>query len=73
MDGLLQQGRFRRHRKLTTLEVKALGPSAAYEIGRFSMKTKGARAQELTGRYVVVWEKVGGEWKLAADIWNDGK
>jgi hypothetical protein len=20
-----------------------------------------------------VWEKVEGDWKLAADIWNDGK
>jgi hypothetical protein len=20
-----------------------------------------------------VWEKVGRDWKLAADIWNDGK
>jgi len=31
------------------------------------------RAAELTGKYVVVWEKVGNEWKLATDIWNDGK
>jgi hypothetical protein len=27
----------------------------------------------VTGKYVVVWEKVGNDWKLAADIWNDGK
>jgi uncharacterized protein (TIGR02246 family) len=59
--------------KLTTLDVKALGPSAAREIGTFSLKTKGATPQEVTGKYVVVWEKVGNEWKLAADIWNDGK
>jgi uncharacterized protein (TIGR02246 family) len=60
--------------KVSTLEVKALGPTAAYEIGTFSMKTKSPTAQqELTGKYVVVWEKVGGDWKLAADIWNDGK
>jgi uncharacterized protein (TIGR02246 family) len=59
--------------KLTTLDVKPLGPSAAREIGTFSLKTKGATPQEVTGKYVVVWEKVGGDWKLAADIWNDGK
>jgi uncharacterized protein (TIGR02246 family) len=59
--------------RLTTLDVKALGPSAAYEIGTFSMTTKGPTAQQLAGKYVVVWEKVGEEWKLAADIWNDGK
>ena len=59
--------------KMTTLEVKSLGPSAAREIGTVSLKTKGAAPQEITGKYVVVWEKVGDDWKLAADIWNDGK
>jgi uncharacterized protein (TIGR02246 family) len=59
--------------KITTLDVKSLGPSAAREIGTFSLKTKGASPRELTGKYLVVWEKVGSDWKLAADIWNDGK
>ena len=59
--------------KVTTLDVKPLGPSAAREIGTFSLKTKGPTPQEVTGKYVVVWEKVGIDWKLAADIWNDGK
>jgi ketosteroid isomerase-like protein len=59
--------------KLTTLDVKPLGPSAAREIGTFSLKTKGSTPQEVTGKYLVVWEKIGSDWKLAADIWNDGK
>ena len=59
--------------KLTALEVKPLGPSAAREIGTFSLKTKGEKPQDVSGKYVVVWEKVGGDWKLAVDIWNDGK
>jgi len=59
--------------KLTTLDVKSFGPSAAREIGTFSLKTTAPSPQELTGKYVVVWEKVGNDWKLAADIWNDGK
>jgi uncharacterized protein (TIGR02246 family) len=59
--------------KVTTLDVKPLGPSAAREIGTFSLKTKGPTPQEVTGKYVVVWEKVGEHWKLADDIWNDGK
>jgi uncharacterized protein (TIGR02246 family) len=59
--------------KVTTLDVKSLGPSAAREIGTFSLKTKGPTPQEVTGKYVVVWEKVGNDWKLAADIWNDGE
>ena len=59
--------------KLTTLDVKPLGPSAAREIVTVSLKTKGSTPQEVTVKYVVVWEKVGNDWKLAADIWNDGK
>jgi uncharacterized protein (TIGR02246 family) len=59
--------------KLTTLDVKSLGPSAAREIGTFSVKAKGSDPREVTGKYVVVWEKVGTDWKLATDIWNEGK
>jgi ketosteroid isomerase-like protein len=59
--------------KVTTLEVKSLGPAAAREIGTVSLKTKGATPKEIIGKYVVVWEKVGDDWKLAADIWNDSK
>jgi uncharacterized protein (TIGR02246 family) len=59
--------------KVTTLDVKRLGPSAAREIGTFSLKTKEPTPKELSGKYVVVWQKVGRDWKLAADIWNEGK
>jgi len=59
--------------KVTTLDVKPLGPSAVLEIGTVSLKTKGPTPQEVTGKYLVVWEKVGSDWKLSADIWNDGK
>jgi uncharacterized protein (TIGR02246 family) len=59
--------------KLTTLDVKALGPSAAREIGTFSLMTKGSPPQQVTGKYLVVWEKVGNDWRLAADIWNEGR
>ena len=57
--------------KVTTLDVKRLGPSAAREIGAFSLKTKDPIRKEITGKYVVVWEKIGEDWKLATDIWND--
>src|SRR5438445_1293164 len=59
--------------KLTTLDVKPLGHSSAREIGTFSLKTKGSMPKEVTGKYLVVWERIGSDWKLAADIWNDGK
>ena len=59
--------------KVTAIDVKRLGPSAAREIGTFSMKTKGQTPKEITGKYVVVWERVGRNWKLATDIRNEGK
>jgi uncharacterized protein (TIGR02246 family) len=59
--------------KVTTLEVKRLSPSAVREIGTFSLMTKGPSPKEVSGKYLVVWEKVRGDWRLAADIWNDGK
>ena len=59
--------------KLTTVDVKPLGPDAAREIGTFSLKTKGPQPQEVSGKYVVVWQKAGNDWKLATDIWNSNK
>ncbi len=59
--------------RVTTLEVKRLGPATAREIGTFSLTTKGSSPKEISGKYLVLWERVRGQWKLAADIWNDGK
>ena len=59
--------------KLTTLEVKRLSPSSAREAGTFSLTTKGPSPKEFSGKYLVLWQRVQGDWKLAADIWNDGK
>jgi uncharacterized protein (TIGR02246 family) len=59
--------------KLTTLDVLPLGPDAAREIGTVALKTKGQPPQEVVGKYAVVWRKIGGEWKLATDIWNTNK
>jgi uncharacterized protein (TIGR02246 family) len=59
--------------KLTTIDVLPLGRTAAREIGTVTLKTKSQPAQEITGKYAVVWRKVGGKWKLATDIWNTNK
>src|SRR5215468_8646548 len=59
--------------KITTLDVKRLGPTAAREIGTFSLKTKGPTPKEVvTGKYVVIWQRIGRDWKISSDIWNDG-
>ena len=59
--------------KVTTLEVKRLSPSTIREIGTFSLMIKGPSPKEVSGKYLVVWERIRGDWKLSADIWNDGK
>jgi uncharacterized protein (TIGR02246 family) len=59
--------------KLTTVDVKPLGPDSAREIGTFSLMTKGQQSQQVVGKYVVVWQRVGIDWKLATDIWNADK
>ena len=59
--------------KLTTLDVLPLGRSAAREIGTVTLKTKSQPPQEVVAKYVVVWRKVGRDWKLATDIWNTDK
>jgi len=59
--------------KLKTIDVQSLGPGAAREVGTFSFKTKAQPPQEVTGKYVVVWRKMGGNWQLAIDIWNMNK
>ena len=54
--------------KVTTLEVKRSGPPPAREIGTFSLTTKGTSPKEISGKYLKVWCRVRGQWKLAADI-----
>ena len=43
----------------------------ALDRGTYELKVApDDKAQTDTGKYVVVWRKVGGEWKAAADIFN---
>jgi uncharacterized protein (TIGR02246 family) len=59
--------------KLTTVDVLPLGRSAAREVGTVTLRTKSQPPQEVVGKYVVVWRKIGRDWKLATDIWNTDK
>jgi uncharacterized protein (TIGR02246 family) len=59
--------------KLTIVDVEPLGSDAAREIGTVTARTKVQPQQEVVGKYVVVWRKVGNDWKLATDIWNFNK
>ena len=59
--------------KLTTVDVKPLGPDALREIGTATFKTKAQPPQDGMLKYVVVWQKEGGQWRLQTDIWNMDK
>lgn len=56
--------------KAQVIEVKRVGRTHVREIGGFTFKTKSNPPQEVAGKYVVLWQKVAGRWKLNTDIWN---
>jgi ketosteroid isomerase-like protein len=54
--------------KLTTRDVEG-SESLAVEYGEYVLV--GANGSPMdNGKYVVIWKKVNGEWKLSRDIWN---
>ena len=53
---------------LVTVEVESHGDTA-YEVGSFELR--GADGNVLDhGKYVVIWKKEDGSWKLHRDIWT---
>ena len=54
---------------LTTGDLLSLGDDAAREVGSARIKLKG-QPEPISGKYVVFWNWVGGEWLLETDIWN---
>ena len=47
----------------------------AYDVGTFEMTLNDAQGKIVTtvGKYVVNWQKRGGDWKAVTDIFNDDK
>jgi uncharacterized protein (TIGR02246 family) len=57
--------------QLDTLEVDG-NADTAYEVGKYTLL--GETGQMLdTGKYVVVWKREAGQWKLHRDIWNSSR
>jgi len=57
--------------KLSTNEVDELGETAI-EIGEYELG--GADGQSIDGgKYIVVWKKEKGDWRLDKDIWNTSR
>jgi uncharacterized protein (TIGR02246 family) len=53
---------------LTTTEVEAHGDSA-HEVGNYEMKVDGGKVVD-RGKYIVIWKREQGQWRLHRDIWN---
>ena len=59
------------YHKLMPEEINVVG-NYAYDYGRYEGKTKQANGRENSwkGKYVVLWKKENGQWKIYLDIWN---
>jgi uncharacterized protein (TIGR02246 family) len=58
---------------LETLDVEQR-EDLAVETGRYRLTIQAEQAESMTdvGKYVVVWKKDGGVWRVHIDIWNTG-
>lgn len=57
-----------KHAQLRTVHLEREGETAI-EMGNY--KLNGANGQQLDeGKYIVIWKRNDGEWKLHKDIWN---
>jgi uncharacterized protein (TIGR02246 family) len=54
--------------KLTVVEAEAHG-GTAHEVGTYVLTGEGGKTLD-SGKYIVVWKRDGGQWKLHRDIWN---
>ena len=59
------------HHKVTPSEV-IIKDNYAYDYGYYEGKTLTKDKKEVSwkGKYVIVWKKVGNDWKIHLDIWN---
>ncbi len=53
---------------LRTIEVFGHGPTAT-EVGEYELRDKGGKALD-HGKYIVVWQRVDGKWKLLRDMFS---
>ena len=59
------------HHSVTPTKIEIVGKTA-YDYGYYQGKTLMANGSiaEWKGKYVIVWKKVDGDWKMYLDIWN---
>jgi len=54
--------------KLETVDVEGCGKTA-YEVGKYTLFADGEQMID-KGKYIVIWKKEDGKWKLHRDIFN---
>jgi len=59
------------HHKITPVEINIV-KKTAYDFGYYEGKTQrpDGSVSAWKGKYVIVWKKVGKEWKIYLDAWN---
>jgi uncharacterized protein (TIGR02246 family) len=57
--------------ELKTVEAEGLGDSAV-EAGTYTLYGKDGATLD-RGKYLVLWKRVGGEWRLHRDCWNSNE
>ncbi len=68
---ILPKGVRTKYHKITPKEIKIVG-NEAYDYGYYEGTTIRANGSESNwkGKYVIIWRKVAGKWKIYLDIWN---
>jgi uncharacterized protein (TIGR02246 family) len=57
--------------KLDIVEVEGHGDTA-HEVGKYTLMGDGDKVLD-SGKYIVVWKRQDGQWKLHRDIWNSSQ
>jgi ketosteroid isomerase-like protein len=55
---------------LTTVDVQPMGTGYAREIGTIAGKTSGSDQKSFTGKYLLIFRKVGDTWQATTDAWS---
>jgi len=60
------------HHKVTPSEIY-IENNIAYDYGYYEGKTFTKDKEEVSwqGKYIIIWKKIDGEWKIYLDIWNN--
>lgn len=60
------------HHKVTPTEIK-IENDIAYDFGYYegTTLTKDKKEVSWQGKYIIIWKKIKGEWKIYLDIWNN--